>query len=259
MTALAFYCSRGGDEDYCENIATNRATTITTFLCITLLLSACGLSDEEKAALAEKQRVECLDKICPGDTEPTRDYKSEVVFKVNGQWFVMPKEYGSPNFGALGFTWPSRTPLAADRTPPEKKTSGDGYDYSIEIFLRSNSIPSAPHGYALIQLAEKKGWVAARKTLRSGLDQIQMKHVIGPQEQYIDHVTYYVATELTGLDGLPPVATCNHDNVNNSGGTGFIWRPGIWVGTRMNQKHCADWPEVYQETMRVLSLLLEVK
>lgn len=82
-----------------------------------------------------------------------------------------------------------------------------------------------------------------------------MKHVIGPSGYYIDHVTYYVATQLKGMDGLPPIASCSHDHPSNGGGTGFMWQPGIWMGTRMNQKHCADWPEIYQEITRVLALL----
>ena len=84
-----------------------------------------------------------------------------------------------------------------------------------------------------------------------------MKHVVGPTGQYIDHVTYYVALGLRGADGLPPVAICNHDHPDNGGGSGFMWRPGIWAGVRMNQRHCLDWPEIHIEVTRVLQLLKE--
>ena len=129
------------------------------------------------------------------------------------------------------------------------------YDVAIEIFFRSNNIPSGPLGYRFIELAQQNNWIESRKTVRPGLDAITMKHVLGPGSHYFDHVTYYVATELKGLDGLPPVATCSHAAPQNGGGTGFMWRPGIWVGARMNQKHCADWPEIYLEITRVLGLL----
>jgi hypothetical protein len=193
---------------------------------------------------------------------PKYDTNSEVATKLNGQWFVGPKEYGVIS-GSLGFFWPSKTPANkehAEREAPEFVPSGQGrssnfYDVGIEIFLRSNDFPAAPIGYQLIELAQKNDWIASRALLRPGLEQIKMKHVMGPRGYFIDHVTYYVALGKTGSDGLPPVATCNHDGPSNAGGTGFMWRPGIWVGTRWNQKHCADLPEIYQEVVRVLSLL----
>jgi hypothetical protein len=95
--------------------------------------------------------------------------------------------------------------------------------------------------------------------LRPGLEQIRMKHVLGPRDLYIDDMTYYVATELTGTDGLPPVAQCNHDDPRNGGGTGFLWQDRIWAGIRMNQQHCADWPEIYQTLMSILALLREAE
>ena len=86
-----------------------------------------------------------------------------------------------------------------------------------------------------------------------------MRHAAGPRGHYIDHVSYYIATELAGPDGLPPVATCSHADPRNGGGTGFMWQPGIWAGTGMNQRHCLDWPEIYQEVIRVLQQLRKVQ
>jgi hypothetical protein len=203
--------------------------------------------------MAEQKRLECLDKFCEGDVEPKRDIANEVALKLNGQWYVGPREYFSTGKNGGGFYWPSRHPMFKGGEYPEG--SQDFPVKAIEIFLRSNTIPPEPRGYKLIELAEASGWVASRTTLRPGLDAITMKHVIGPRGQYIDHVTYYVATQLKGVDGLPPVATCAHVHPNDSGGTGFMWQPGIWAGTRMNQKHCADWPEIFQEVTRVLQLL----
>jgi hypothetical protein len=229
------------------------------------LLSACEPSKEKKAQWAEEMRVECLDKFCEGDNPP-KPPVGYVGSKLNQQWFFVPEAYGNPSFGSMQFYWPSKAPggdSEAVKNATEVSRNSNGsisnfYDIAIEIFLRSNNFPQEPRGYHLIELAEKNNWIDSRKNIRSGLDAITMKHVIGPRGQYIDHVTYYVATQFKGLDGLPPVATCNYDHPANGGGTGFMWQPGIWLGTRMNQKHCADWPEIYQEIARVLTLLKKV-
>jgi hypothetical protein len=213
----------------------------------------------------EQYREHCLDNVCEGDVVPKYDPIKEFAFKLNGQWFIGPREYGGYG-GSLAFFWPSKTPrnrIHAERDAPEFVPSAAGrssnfYDVAIEIFLRSNNIPLEPRGYKLIELAQTSNWIASREQVRPGLEAIRMKHVIGPRGYSIDHVTYYVATQLKGVDGLPPVATCDNSRADGSGGTGFMWQPGIWAGTRMNQKHCADWPEIYLEIIRVLQLLRRV-
>jgi hypothetical protein len=232
-------------------------------ICICAFLAACGPSEEKKAFFAEKRRVDCLDKLCPGDTEPHRDWINEVAFKLNGQWYIGPRKYGNPNLGPMVFFWPSRAPggdsdavAKAPEIVRNKVGNIDNFsEVGIEIFLRSSNIPPEPRGYKLIELAQANEWIESRRTLRRGLDEIKMKHVVGPQGQYIDHLTYYVATDLKGFDGLPPVAGCNHDDSRNGGGAGFMWAPAITAGARMNQRHCADWPEIYSEIARVLHML----
>jgi hypothetical protein len=237
-----------------SSLAVGRIQLACAVFCV-LWLTACDPFEAQHAEQVEKTRIECLDKICPGDVEPKRDYAKDALLKLNGQWYLGPKEYFSGGHGAV-FYWPSKTPETGRSDGQSYPERGQDFnEVAIEIFLRSNNIPSEPRGYKLIELAESKGWIADRRTLRRGLDAIKMKHVIGPRGQYIDHVTYYVATQLKGTDGLPPVATCGHVNPSDSGGAGFMWQPGIWAGTRMNQKHCADWPEIFQEITRVLQLL----
>jgi hypothetical protein len=228
-----------------------------------LMLTACGPTEQHKAQLAEQKRIECLDKLCEGDIPPKHDPLKEFGLKLNGQWFIGPRDYGGYG-GSLAFLWPSKTPArSADsgKTAPEFVPSSAGvtsnfYDVGIEIFLRSNNIPSETSGYKFVQLAQANDWIASREVLRPGLEAIRFKHVaFGPHGHYIDRGTTYVATELVGVDGLPPVAGCNHDDLRNGGGAGFMWREGIFVGIRMSQKHCADWPEIYLEITRVLQLL----
>lgn len=223
-----------------------------------LLLAACGPSDQERLHYAERQRTHCLMFLCDGDVVPIHNNMTEEALKLNGQWFIGPKEYFSTGINGASFEWWDHKPRSSSmkRAPEAQALAVAGKsDFGITINLRGDHIPPEPHGYALIELAQKNGWIASRTQLRPGLDAIQMKHVIGPNGYSIDHVTYYVATQLKGLDGLPPVATCAHSRPDYGGGTGFMWRPDIWAGTSMNQKHCVDWPEIYIETIRILQLL----
>lgn len=57
------------------------------------LLAACEPSKEKQAQLAEEKRVECLDKFCEGDVVPRRDFAKDGLLKLNGQWYLGPKEY----------------------------------------------------------------------------------------------------------------------------------------------------------------------
>ena len=119
-----------------------------------MLLAACGPSEQEKAKLAEQKRIECLDKICPGDVEPKRDALTEVAIKLNGQWYIGPRSYGSPNLGPMVFFWPSRAPLgdvaavAKAREVVKNKVGAvdNFYEVAIELFLRSSNIPQSHEG-----------------------------------------------------------------------------------------------------------------
>jgi hypothetical protein len=222
------------------------------------LITGCGPSEQQKELADNERRAYCPDSFCSGDVPP-QPSPSEAVIKLNGEWFVGPREYFSQGIGGASFEWWDHRLISRSIKRPQEMQAlaeaGRGDEFSIKIFLRSNNFPPEPTGYKLIELAQSQGWIAQRKTLRPGLDAIDMKHVVGPSGQYIDQVTYYVATKLKGADGLPPVAACDTTHPEGMGGTGFMWRPGIWAGTRMNQKHCTDWPEIYIETVRVLQLL----
>ena len=185
--------------------------------------------------------------------------------KVNGQWYVGPKEYGVGPERQMAFFWPSRTPARGEAAASEvaKRPGANPYGQLVEIFFRSedkliDANPQTPRTNALIPLAEANGWISERTTLRKGLDRITMKPVETPWGTRIDHVTYFVATELRGADGLPPVATCSKPDSGDGGGFGISWKQGVVVGTRMSQYHCSDFPEVYIEAVRVLNQLKKV-
>lgn len=221
-----------------------------------LFLGACDMSEKRTAEQADSKITECADRVCAGDVWPKYDPSTEGIFKVNRQWFVGPDYYVGGGSNSITFEWWNHKPLLPNEPRPPDAISlaanGYGSDFQIRVLLRSKDIPVEPHGYRLIELADKNNWISERRQVRPGLDLVNMKHVLGPTGHYIDHVTYYVATDLVGTDGLPPVATCNHDHPRNGGGAGFMWQPGIWAGIQMNQRHCADWPEIYKEVIRVL-------
>lgn len=226
--------------------ASSRKLSMGSFFVVFSLLCAPWGS----AATAER-KDECRDRICQSDSLPSYDHKKYAIFKKNNLWLLIPKEYGNPNLRSFGFYWPSKEPFGSSSAPPQKVGSSFA-STAIEIFLRSIDIPTSPSDYGFLLFAESKGWVATKKTLRLGLEQWVLKKEIGVER---NHVTYYVATHLKGADGQPPVAACNHNDSRNRGGTAFYWHEGIWLSTRWNQRYCAEWPEIYQEIIKVLATI----
>jgi hypothetical protein len=213
------------------------------------------------AEQVERERVRCLAEFCAGDQGAPPDTPGWHSFKINGVRHVVPAEYGGYG-GSLGFFWPSKAPMSRHDLAPEYVVSPDKknnfYEVAIELFIRPEAEWPARsvEGYALIQRAEKNGWIARRTVLRPGLEQVSMKAVTDPDGYRIDYTEYFVATDLKGVDGLPPVASCARPGEPlGGGGTGFAWGDHTRVGVRMGAKHCKDWPEIYREIVRVLNLI----
>jgi len=205
---------------------------------------------------------DCRDRICVSDAVPKNDDPvNDAILKIGGRWYVGPREYFSSVDSAASFDLWNHKPLRpSEKRPSEAQAlavGGRGDEFAVEIFLHSYTGPAQP-AFDFIKLAERNGWILHREMLRPGLEKIRMRHVIGPSGSAIDQSTYFVATELREPSGQPPVAICNLDNPKNSGGTGFFWKSDIWVETRWNQRLCADFPEIFSEATRVLSLLKEV-
>lgn len=224
-------------------------------LLFSIALSGCGPSASQKA-------FECLDKICDGDARPDHNKATEAAIKVGGRWFIGPSEYFTSGINTTGFEWWRSKALSRKEPRPKEAQNlalnGQSHLISVPIWLSSSKSSSGPHGYKLILLAEENGWILERKTLRDGLDLITMKNGVGPSGYSIDKFNYYVATKEREPEGYPPVLACEHNHPADNGTTGFIFKPGIVVGLRVNQKNCTDWPEIYNEVIRILKLLKEV-
>jgi hypothetical protein len=230
----------------------------------TALVVGCKPADNHAPTTARVAESTCLDSPCPGEEWPKHHPLKERVTKVNGQWFVGPAEYGVISNQAA-FFWPSKTPArgaAAEKSAPEFIPSGPGrlsnfYEVGIEVFWRSRSLlppKQGPLGLELLRQAEADGRLISKTTPRVGLEVWRIR-----EPGFTRKEVWYVATGLKGTDGLPPVLVCTeslapHDRCT----TGFTWLPGVAVDMRFHARHGPDWPEIYQETIRVLQLLRKV-
>ena len=102
-------------------------------LSLVMALVACGPSEEKRSVMAEQRRTDCLEKFCDGDVEPKRNMATEVALKLNGQWYVGPREYFSTGKNGGGFYWPSQHPMFKGGDYPEGRK--DFPDKAIEVFL----------------------------------------------------------------------------------------------------------------------------
>jgi hypothetical protein len=216
---------------------------------LVILLNGC---EQSKPPIPNNQRPECRDSICVGDVEPPRDWHTQELLKFNYKWYVGPREYFSSGTNGFAFYWPSKTPNAVAGDFPERLqvTSGKADDVAIRVFLQTKLEPPFRTGYQLLQDFEKQGRVFEKRSLHPGLE----VWTVRDQGQY--PALYYVATELRGLDGDPPVAGCDHHDVQFDVCTGgFGWRQDLVADFRFSGRHGPDWPDIYKEIIRVLSLL----
>lgn len=227
---------------------------------LSLALSSCGPSEKIQAELTKQQRIDCLEKLCEGDIEPTRNEVTEVAFKLNGDWYIGPKEYGSPNFGAMAFLWPSKAARgdAAAVSKAKEIVKNDAgsianfYDAAIEIFLSSPKTVGINSTYQLLLAEEALGRVTDKRKLRKGLE------VWKTTSRNLDE-TWFIATEIRLPTGEPPTVACRGDDPANFRCTGgFLWTPEVAAGLRFRATHGPDWPEIYQEIDRVLRRLRKV-
>ncbi len=220
-------------------------------------LLACSPSEQQKAQRAEERRIACLDKRCEGDVVPPRDYLKEEALKLNGQWFIGPSEYFSTGINGASFEWWDHRPLRPSEPRPAGAqaiaVAGNGYDIAIEVFMRAHDgVMHGPSQYQYLQAAQDQGRLLERSQLRPGLELWRVRD----DTSGLPTTAWYVASNLRDGDGEPPVLGCDdRDPKFDRCSMAFTWRPGIAVRLRFRGRHGADWPEIYQEVTRVLSLL----
>ncbi len=235
-------------------------------------LWAFGPSEALRAQRAEERRLYCLDKFdtvyCPGEVEPPNpDHMRFVLQKLNGRWFIGPREYFN-GFNAATFYWPSKTPMSGWPDPATGWPSGKAYpesdqDFSekaIEIFLWSSPANKNPDfGMKYLQRMEAQGRVVSKETIKPGLQ----AWIVNDEHDPIARIRYvatdfvqkapngaYLSCQGTNPETHPETATCT---------TGDVLIPGISWDTRFSGKHAQDWPQIYSEIIRVLSLLKETQ
>lgn len=220
------------------------------------LLAANTAASQLKAEPETQQRSDCLDKLCPREIAPKTD-PSEVALKLNGQWFIGPRKYFSSIRNAASFEWWDHKALdPAEKRPPNAQLlalDGKGYDFSVEIFLRSNREPPSSDGmYNLLILAEKENRVLGKTTLRPGLEVWRIQDRVNG----IAPGLWYIATQIKDARDLPPVVYCRDSNPKFDRCTmGFMWQKDIYVDVRFRGKNAPDWPEIYKEIVRILQLM----
>ena len=234
-------------------------------LCL-LALTGCGPSEKQLAARAEATRIDCLDKICYGDVAPKIDNTKDAVLKLNGQWYVGPKQYFTSS-GARGFIWWKRKPLTTvESRPPELAAliaDGKGYDFSIEIFLTGRQSWPTPN---VEKPWEARGWEAQfEKLVKDGLKISRQQ--VRPDLEVVTFVkadgkpydtTFYIATKQKNMRGadLPGISCLS---VTETCSTGDFWQDDVYARLRFHIKHAQDWPAIHQEVIRVLNLAKKVQ
>jgi hypothetical protein len=234
-------------------------------------LVGCGPSEQPKAQRSEERRIECLDKFCEGDVEPKHDPLREVALKLNGQWFIGPREYFSTGINGAAFYWPSKTPSApGDRAFPERSLveAGKGDQASIVIFLTGRQRWPTPNvekpwdnsswdrHFGELQA---QGLRMERTTLNAGLDLVRFRKLDGKPYNY----SYYIATGQQRIRGSgPPVLSCQESTPpypRDVCTSGEFWQPDVYADFRFNIKHAPEWPAIHEEIVRVLNLSRKVQ
>jgi hypothetical protein len=240
-------------------------------------LVGCDPFEQRRAENEERKQIECLDKFCLGDVEPSHDMLEEEAFKLNGNWYIGPKKYGNPNFGPIAFYWPSGTPSGSDFSaskPGELKFNGAGavdnfYDVAVEVILKGR------HKYPISSVAavekpwERTSWEGRWKEMASSgmgmtrteltpeLDVVRFKQADGTPYR----MSYFIAKgQKVVLGDYAPVAVCEVPShpMNRCTGDFFVFDGTVHADFRFNAKHAQDWPAIYQEINRVLQQLRRI-
>jgi hypothetical protein len=246
-------------------VSLQRIAAITLY---TLLLSACGPSEKQ---IAEKKRIECLDKFCYGDAEPSRDYTKYELLKFNGEWYLGPKEYFSNGHNGALFYWPTKAPGFGSGDSFEDIKGKSFRSIAVEIFLRGRyrwpdptvATPWKSGGWEQeIERTKQEGFRIERQQLHAGLERVRFFDAQGTQYR---HAFYLATQEKRPLSNdIPGIACGTYSGPAPSYSPeictgGMFWQEDIYADFRLPAQYAGDWPEIYQEITRVLTLLKKVQ
>ena len=237
-----------------KNILPLPSWLLVVCLMTTALLVGCKPSAEQQARIAEQRREHTLNNIEEGDVLPKADFTTQAILKLGGKFFIAPKEYFTQG-GMHGFYWPSKTPMyRGGGEYPEREMVRSGKAGAVAIEFQIEGNPSSSNTYELVENATREGSLLKRETIRTGLDRVEIKRA--SKVTPID--VMYIATEQRlPISKLPPTLACNETSSLNAGATRFMWKPGFRIYVRFSSDHCKDWPEIYSEIIRVLTLVKE--
>lgn len=279
LRRLSQYLARSGHSDLqrCFSIypsatiafTLSRMNSIKCVLVTSLIaLVACGPSEKERAVIAEQRRIDCLDKFCQGDLEPKRNMATEVALKLNGEWYVGPKEYFSTGKNGGGFYWPSKHPMFRGGNYPEGMQEFPSK--AIEIFLTGRQRWALPQTITpwngrgwegRFDELQKQGLHILRKQLTPELERVSFIDTQGKQYRH----EYFLLTQQrnTRGDGLPGVACDLHagatpNSYHTCTGADF-WQEDVFADFRFHVQHAEDWPAIHAEVLRVINLLKKVQ
>ena len=231
-----------------KNILTLPAWMLVACLLTTALLAGCKPSAEQQARIAEQRREHTLNNIEEGDVLPKADFTTQAILKRGGKFFIAPKEYFAQG-GMHGFYWPSKTPMYRGGVDfPEREIVRAGKAGAVAIEFQIEGNPSIGETFGFIEKAKLEGKLVKRETLRDGLDRVERLGSL--------NYPLYVATKLTTPSGASPTLSCD-EGPSHGGTSGFVWKPGLRIYVRFSSDHCKDWPEIYSEIIRVLTLVKE--
>ena len=230
-----------------------------------MCLSACDPFEKQRVAGAEEQRIQCLDKLCYGDTPP-RQEPDTAIFKLNGQWYVGPTEYFSSGRNGGGFYWPSKHPMFKGGSYPER--GQDVADSVIEIFFTGRQRWPTPNlekpweGLPWTKKVERMGtdgFSMERVQLSPILDKVHFRQADGK----LYDAEFFIAIQEKRMRGAePPVLACTISiprRTDDSCKSGEYWQPDVYADFRISAKHANDWPAIHQEIIRVLNLAKKVQ
>lgn len=256
-----------GTAIFCVAARGYRIVRIFCCICLLLGLASCSPNEQKRAELAELKRIECLEKVCPGDVEPKRDYTKDALLKLNGEWFIGPQVYFTSGRNGAVFYWPAKAPGFAPGEFLEGIKGRDFSDVAIEIFLTGRQRWPDPKAIAPWENSSwerrfdelrKEGFRIERLQLRPSLERVRFFDAQGKQYRH----EYFLATQQKlplSRNSLPGIACDPYPDASSGakpGCTGGIfWQEDVYADFRLHAKHASDWPEIYQEINRVLSLL----